>query len=295
MKDSLATPGRSIQAVAPPPLPIEQLLVGKPVQEVATLLPRVFTLCRAAQEVAAARALGLEETGADISAELTRDHLLKLFVSWPGFFGHAAAITPAMLRDPKAAIASVFGPAGLPHTPDDMDAFLASGHGVAPLLRRISDAFGSGEATANDLPLVCATDPLQSGAAENSAAGRRSTHPALARTERAHGRGPLWRSLGRAVDLAMVLEGDRPEPQTTQCGTALVPATRGRYAVQATVEDGHVTAFKRITPTDHMTAPGGMLDLTLASLPADKCALAPLLLDILDPCSPVRLEYRRQG
>ena len=51
-----------------------------------------------------------------------------------------------------------------------------------------------------------------------------------------------------------------------------------------------MTAFSRITPTDHLLAPGGVLAQCLATLPADRAGLAPLMLEILDPCSPVRLE-----
>ena len=47
--------------------------------------------------------------------------------------------------------------------------------------------------------------------------------------------------------------------------------------------------FLRVTPTDHMLAPGGMLEGALAALPADRAGLAPLVLDILDPCRKVML------
>jgi hypothetical protein len=38
-----------------------------------------------------------------------------------------------------------------------------------------------------------------------------------------------------------------------------------------------------------MLAPGGMLMRSLASLPPSKAGLAPLVLNILDPCVPVTL------
>ena len=67
-------------------------------------------------------------------------------------------------------------------------------------------------------------------------------------------------------------------------------AARGSYAVAATVTDGKVTGFSRVTPTDHLLATDGILDRSLAALPALKSGYAPLLLDILDPCTPVALE-----
>ena len=58
----------------------------------------------------------------------------------------------------------------------------------------------------------------------------------------------------------------------------------------AASQAGHVTQFERVTPTDHMLAPDGILDRTLATLPAMKEGLATLILEILDPCTPVRLK-----
>ena len=69
-----------------------------------------------------------------------------------------------------------------------------------------------------------------------------------------------------------------------------MPAARGQYAVRIGTQGGVVATFDRITPTDHLLAEGGALDRALGCLPAVKAGLGPLLLDILDPCSPVRLK-----
>lgn len=290
MKDTVDHTAGRLVARPGAALPVEKLLIGQPVAEAATLLPRLFNLCRAAQEIAVAKALDLPEPDVDIGAEITRDHLLKLFVSLPGHFGTSPRLSPTLFGDPKAALQALFGPQGVPATAGDMTHFLASGDGIAPLLSRIAGCFGPGEAMAQDLPLVNPTNALSRTAIENSPAGRRASHPGLRIIETLHGRGPLWRVTGRALDLAMALTGDLPNPTSPVKGTAIVPATRGTYAIEADTADGHITAFTRVTPTDHLLAKDGVLDQTLATLPADRAGLAPLILDILDPCSPVRLE-----
>ena len=70
---------------------------------------------------------------------------------------------------------------------------------------------------------------------------------------------------------------------------AYAHATRGSYAVKIETGNGRVTAFAPVMPTDSLLAPCGIMDRVLASLPPEKSALGALILDILDPCGPVRL------
>ena len=51
-----------------------------------------------------------------------------------------------------------------------------------------------------------------------------------------------------------------------------------------------VTALSRVTPTDHLLAPGGALALSLARLPAATAGLAAVVVDILDPCVAVSVQ-----
>ena len=75
----------------------------------------------------------------------------------------------------------------------------------------------------------------------------------------------------------------------------MVPAARGLYGVSAVVEAGRVRKFRRITPTDHLLAPRGALAQSLESLPGPKAAaFAPVVMAILDPCYPVRLEQAQK-
>lgn len=247
------------QVEAAPPLPIEALVLGKPAHEAADLLPRIFNLCPMAQATAIRLALDLPlPDPAQAAQEIARDHRLKLQVIWPRFLGVAGCTTP------------------LPR-PADLDDWLAR----QPLFATIARLFPPGCAVA-DLPAVTPETAMNPAACENSAAGRRADHPTLAAVAARWGKGPLWRAVARLADL-----DPPPAPRRLADGAAVVPAARGLYAVQARTEAGRITAFRRVTPTDHLAAPGGVLHHSLASLPADGASLAPLLLAILDPCVPV--------
>ncbi|GIT93027.1 HupK protein [Jannaschia pagri] len=284
-----AGPQTRLRAQAAPPLPIDRMVLGKPVAEVEALLPRLFSLCRAAQGAGVQAALGKPVTTDGIAAEVLRDHVMKLFVSWPGHFGMAPLPLPPGWADGGADLAqAVFGPTGhAPQTGEALHGFVASDLGVAPVLRRIAGCFDPGEAAAQ-APRVTADTIWDIHAGENSVAARHADHPALRALGDRAGQGPLWRAVARVYDVQAAMDGCLPAP-TTGPGWAVVPATRGLYGIALTVEDGCVTAFARVTPTDHLLAQEGILDRALSSLPAEKAGLAPLLLDILDPCSPVRL------
>lgn len=238
-------------------LPVEAMVLGRPVGEAAELLPRLFNLCRVAQGMAARMSLGMAATG-DLRAEVVRDHVLKLCVMLPRALGMAPLAIPP---DPLALVGA-----------------------ARPLAARIAGMFAPGEACCDVLPLP--PDPLAEGAFENSAAGRQAGLPALRAVEASHGRGPLWRFVGLVADLEAAVAGRLPAPVVAD-GVACVPAARGAYGLRLAQAGGIVTGITRRTPTDHMLAPGGALVQALARLPAAKRALAPLVIALHDPCIPV--------
>ncbi|WBL32007.1 hypothetical protein O5O51_09630 [Sinirhodobacter sp. HNIBRBA609] len=264
-------------------VPVATMMIGRAPEEVAALMPRLFNLCGVAQGLAARLALGLpHEGGGDLGREILRDHLAKLCLHWP----HLLGLAPAPLPEGWSAggaplVTAVWGGARPTHAAD----WLASGRGVAPVLAALAASFAPGEAVAQ-VPAL--TAPLSVTAQENSPAGRSADDPLMAQIARDFGRGPLWRAFGRLVDLARMAEAP-PQADLIAAGTALVPAARGTYALTAHQTDGRVTAFGRVTPTDHLTAPGGALEQSLARLPAAKLSLARLVVDILDPCVPVEI------
>ncbi|NGM47677.1 hypothetical protein G5B31_19265 [Rhodobacter sp. SGA-6-6] len=257
-----------------PQLPVEAMLLGKPVAEAAGMLPRLFNLCRVAQGMAAFLSLGLPAAG-DLRAEVIRDHLVKLCVLLPRALGMAPLPLPA---DP----ASLLGRRGLPADGDPA----GWDSPLAPLAGRIAASFAPGEARSAALPPP--PSPLAEGAFENSAAGRQAGQPGLKAIEAVCGRGPLWRFFGLVADLEAAIQGRLPAP-TVADGIARVPAARGAYGLRIAQAGGIVTGLHRRTPTDHLLAPGGALIGALAALPAAKRALAPLVVALHDPCIPVTI------
>lgn len=270
-----------LRAAPAPPLPLARLVGGRSVEEVAKLVPRLFNLCRVAQTVGLRMALGLEaaESGA-LGAEIAREHALKLVVVWPVRLGLPA----------RAGLgADVLGGA-FPGDAEGFTQYLRGDAGIGPLLRAVAARFGPGEGVCPVLPEVSADSVFAMIAQENSIAARHLAHPVMRHVEGSYGRGPLWRVVARALDLEAVLQGDLPAPRLTSEGVAIVPAARGLYAVRAEVRAGRVLHLERVTPTEHLLAPGGIMAQALASLPRAKHAEARLMVDLLDPCTPVTLK-----
>lgn len=276
------------------PLPVARLITGKGVSEAADLLPRLFNLCRTAQSAAARLAFGLPllpEHAEEMRREVLREHLIRFCLKFPAHFGACATPFPDGWQNGGDAVAhALFGPRGvLPESKPEFDAFLERGEGVGGILAKIRDCFAPGEAASGVLHRVTPANALTARALENSVAARQAERPALRAIEATFGRGPLWRASARAYDAQACLTGDLPAMISPRPGLAIVPAARGTYAIEAEVRGGIVTAFHRVTPTDHLLAKGGILDQVLASLPSRKSGMASLVLDILDPCMPVRL------
>jgi hypothetical protein len=251
------------------------LLTGRPVHEVATMLPRLFNLCRMAQSAAARMALDLPHD-CDTSAEVIRDHLARVFVTLRRAFD-----LPPLRPD----LAGIFGPmARLPRNMAELTDWLASPIPAAELGRVVAQSFPGGLGAVRALP---APHGVQIGAFENSPAGRQAAHPLLRMVEADQGRSPLWRFLGMLADLSAACDGALPPPFRLADGTAVVQASRGAYALRLGQLSGRVTSVLRVTPTDHQLAPDGALASALAHLPKDRADLVIRLVALHDPCSPV--------
>ena len=277
----------------PPPPPVERMLTGRTAQEAAALLPRIFNLCREAQGIAAELALGLPmapEAETRLAAEIRREHVAKLCLQWPRHLDlPALALPPGWQADARSLALRLFGPSGrAPATSTGLQGFLASETGLAPLLRAIHNAFAPHEAASVALPRATPERALELDTLENSVAARHERHPLMRQTESRLGRGPFWRALGRVLDLDALLAEGAPPFVSLRRGCAVVPAARGTYAIRIALDEaGRVAALTRRTPTDHLLVPGGVLEQSLTTLPADKAGLAGLVVDILDPCTPL--------
>lgn len=276
------------------PLPVSQLVSGKPVDEVADLLPRIFNLCASAQGCAARLALGLDlrpEDRIGLSREILRDHLMRLLVLLPARLNLPISRVPHDIPDMMPA---VFATDSAPQTPETFDRFMQSESGIAPLLARIATLFPDKAASGDALAPPDAAAWPGVAATENSVAARHCHHAVLRHIEMRHGRGPLWRVTARALDVEACLSGGLPAPRLIAPGQACVAAARGTYFLRAEVRLGRVAALERITPTDHMLAPNGILAQSLNSLPGSMRHLAPLVVEIFDPCSPISLKEGAQ-
>lgn len=259
------------------------LLRGKTAEEAVELMPRLFNLCRAAQETGVRTALGLDVSPtlmAEARAEMVRDHVLKLCITVPQKLGFSPVALPAgWQKDEALARRAIFGDDGWPK---DFNAFLRSGLGVAPVLTAVREAFGTWADT-GPLPTPTPDNMFKRKPVENSPAGRNASRKLMHEIAASDGHGPLWRLVGRLFDLTLPMT----PPRLTAHG-AIACAPRGAYALRVTTVGDRVADVVRITPTDHLLAQGGALERSLDNLP--DAGLVPLLLDILDPCSPVTVK-----
>lgn len=262
--------GLAVQGLgAPVAVPVAGLMLGRRVEEVVRLLPALFGLCRSVQETALA--LALDQPAPDPAAlrrDMIRDHLAKLCLHLPRRLGLPVQPLPAGWAEGGAALHRAIE--GL----------------AAPILAAVAQAFAPGEAV-SQLPVI--TDPFAEFPHENSLATRHAGHPRLLAAQ-AQGHGPLAHLVARVLDLEALALGQMPNSRRLPDGTALVPCARGVCALRLRLAGGIVTGFDRATPTDHLLMPGGLLAASLATLPADRAGLAPLLVDILDPCIALQLE-----
>ncbi|SEG62169.1 hypothetical protein SAMN04488045_3654 [Thalassococcus halodurans] len=282
----------TVEPVATPP--VAAMVLGRPVQDAADLLPRLFNLCRASQDVAVRMAFDLplaDGWEAALSQDIARDHLLKLGVILPQRLGLAPCVVPS--PDLAEMAASLVGDDPFPKTGDGFETFLTSASPLAEMMQAVDACFAPKEASVQGLALPEAATPDATAALENSVAARHLSHPVMLHVAETRGQGPLWRIVARVLDMLAALEGNLPIP-VKQDDWVMVPAARGSYFVQGSSRDGLVTSFTRITPTDHMLAKGGIMEQSLARLPEDKQRMAPLLVDILDPCVQVTITGGKQ-
>lgn len=282
--------GRLIPQITPPAsLPLAALCLGKPVDDVLTLLPRIFNLCGTAQDSALRLSLGLPAAPREpLRREVLREHLLKFYITWPDLLGLPPRALPAGWDKPAGLTSThLFG--AVAPTPDTLAHWLDSGAGLASVLGAIRDRFNMGEAATN-LRAILPDQAMITTACDNSVAARHAGNPLMRLIARTHGHGPLWHAFACLLDLDAARVGVLPAPQRLADGTGIAPAARGQYAIRASAQNGLITGFDRITPTDHMLAPNGALQQSLSSLPAQKASLAGLVVAILDPCLPVTIK-----
>jgi len=294
--------------VPPAGAPIARLLRGKRPEEAAVLVPRLFSLCGAAQEAAIRSAFGLPVPAtltSRIGAEILTEHVLRLCLVWPSVLGLAPdreAVTLARnaLADDGAARAlrrRLFAPLdGAPRDLTDLAAYRSAADSApARLLNEVMTQW-DGHWGQADLPEFVPARPVEWDRAtqggrpvENSPAGRARSDLLAAIAER-HGKGIVWRIAARLVEVERLLAG---EPAGDPAKGA-AEAARGTLLVRGEGDADGISAFERLSPTDFALAPGGLLETALATLPLEADAptgrVARFIVETIDPCVATEIE-----
>ena len=298
-----------------------QSLEGRPVEEAASLAPRIFNLCGAAHGLAAARALGLPVAANDraIARESVRDHALAILHGWPTLLDGAPDRTAlrALAQDSAeadAALRAALVGERLAHRDfgalarSELGAWLCAGEtATARILSRLSRELdpaegrvGLPELTAVDLSRALAVELEHDGSArplpfrETGALGRVAGSALFTALLPAEGPSLFVRLLARLTDLLALLTAPAAPPAPSGApGTGLADAARGLLGHGARVEDGRVARYRILSPSAWNLAPGGLLEQAFATLDPS-APHAPLaarfLLSAINPCVPVTLD-----
>ncbi len=269
--------GGGWKIVPPRPLPVERLLVGRRVEEAVRLVPLLFNVCAAAQLVAVRAAFGLPDDPAHrraLVAERIREHRRKLWFELPALMGLNGGGAEERLIE---------------ETPSGLDSWMRRAGAAGAVLRRLM-AWPE-EVGRVHLPLFDASPdwphPLCGGMpVENSLAVLWRGHPLLDWIETRRGRGPVWRFVLRLLDYSALADGAGP-------GLGAVTA-RGRLLVRAELEEGRVRCFERLTPTDFLVVPDGLLARLVEGLTVDDPRL-PVLVALADPCVSWIIREKAEG
>lgn len=142
---------------------------------------------------------------------------------------------------------------------------------------------------------------------ETGSFARQSGHALLKVVEKHHGIGILARWLARLLDLALIpqnlrqaLSGDASVCRISTaktgnaCGIAAVEAARGRLIHMAQVEDGCISDYKILAPTEWNFHPHGVVASSLGAIDASdvdkRHRMAHMLIHTIDPCVAYQLE-----
>lgn len=311
--------GRVVARIAPPRPALDPArLVGRPVEEAATLVPLVYAVCAATQEAATRCACGLPAPaglGARVVRDALRDHLIHLHVALPEALGCPGdplavreGLTAHLAGDARGALAdAAFAPGEEPASLADLRAWALARFGApAAALRRLLHGWDPAWGRVA-LPLVPARldlarlDParldldratLDGRAAEPGAAASHAAHPLLVDIAERLGPGPVWRTAARLIAAGRLAA--EPDPERAGAarrmgeGAAAALSARGALWVRAARDGDRLAAFARLAPTDLVLHPNGLLARALVTLPAEPDAplaeIARALVAVADPC-----------
>ncbi len=162
-----------------------------------------------------------------------------------------------------------------------------------------------------DAEAFIATPQWRGSPRETSALTRQRSHPLVQALMQVCGNALMTRWAARLLELAEIpqrlrrLLGELGRDQTTTAdngsadGLAQVEAVRGRLVHRVRIEDGLISRFQVLAPTEWNFHPRGLLCKSLEALPpleTDQLEkLARLVIDAIDPCVGYRLAVEPVG
>lgn len=284
---------------------VARLLVGRGVDEVEPLLGRVFTICPAAQQLAARLALAAasgEEARADevaplldrARAEALREHALRILLGWTAALGDlpdrglAAEVnrqtrTGSFDGAAEQVALAVFGGSAASWLADEGLAEWASRGNTA------AARFMAGALADHGIPQAPASPA-------GTLVERHAAHRALAGL--APGSVAAFHA-ARLADLARLVSRDDcevPRAQSTGPGAAqvTVDCSRGALTHRACVAQGRASGYEIVSPTDAAFTSSGFgrrwLDEVAAVPAGEREGAVRAIVAALDPCTDWRVE-----
>jgi hypothetical protein len=272
-------------------------LAGRPVDEALTMVPRLFSLCGAAHELAARRAVAAARVERFDDAlherrctlEAIDNHGFQLCVEWPRLAGLAPLVEPLRaLRRETLKLRESAGLSGLEAAVDEV----SKARRCLESARALEDRelpFAALPATVEtaafaNLPMTaaCAARPEWDGPRESGAWSRLPLKRASV----------FDRLTAQLEHLQLLVESLRhPHPlapfrRADGLGVGLAETSRGLVLHRVALEGEQVTAWHVVAPTEWTFHPHGVVRTAMRGACVEEL---PWLIASFDPCVPARL------
>ena len=267
------------------------LLVGRRCEDALRLVSLIFNLCPAAQEAAAAMAMGIPPatgTHTAIAVETLREHALVMLRDWP------LALDDTPRAGDLAGLAALYG-----NRLHDLEYTLFCSR-AANVLNDFDGWLESSQSRPAKYLALVRTWPKSSGriATESDPTfiSRVIHHPALCRFVKSEGMTLFARMAARVIEAAtLIVEitsgGTGIRYGRTQNSEGWAEAARGRLVHYARLRNGTIEGYRIETPTDSMIGDSAFLQNLLQSAAAGPSAgrsgRIKIALTCADPCLPV--------
>ena len=298
---------------------VSSLLKGRKNSEALALFPMIYALCAHAHSAAARLALGFEKVDLRmVLAENAREHLLRILIGWKA--GPAPILPAPPIMALVTDMAQEIEHAGESRVAADLESLLTKhvfGYspaeflrmdsltwmadtqtGVAKYLRELvqrewqslglvppvilPDMPRAGLSEQMQRPGYCDLPTWQGRCYETGPFARQIMHPCVATIVQTFGAGLLARLMARLVDLAQIPHQIRTaKPLEMAAGLGVVETARGRLVHFAKQQDGVITDYRILAPTEWNFHPKGVAVQALAGLSGEK---AQAVVNAIDPC-----------